>query len=681
MVKEGIVIGKRYEIVSKIGSGGMADVYKGRDTMLNRYVAIKVLKKEYRADENFVRKFHSEAEAAAGLMNPNIVNVYDVGQDRGLYYIVMEFVEGITLKEYIKRKGKLAHKEIVSIAIQMCNGIGAAHDADIIHRDIKPQNIMISKDGTVKVTDFGIAKSTSSNTISSNAMGSVHYTSPEQARGGFSDARSDIYSIGITLYEMATGEVPFDGDSTVAVAMKHLQEEMTPPSELVPDIPYSLEQIILKCCQKTPERRYQNTSELVDDLKRSLVDPDGDFVVIPPIQPSDTRILTEEELDDVRENYGLDDEDEEEGEEEYEDEEDEDEDEEEEEEEDDESSSGMRRLSRILLIVAIIIVAFIAIYAIGRAAGIFGNNEELDLEEDDGMVEVPNVVGMTADEAKTALNSLNLGYKVSSYQESEKYDEGIVTSQSVSVGERVEPNTVVTVVVSSGKVATEVQVPDVSGMDESSAQKKLEDAGFTVGTSNFVYSSNYDEGIVIETSPAAGSTVSKDTEIIMSVSRGAQKITVPNVVGMNDDDAQAALKSAGLSVTATYQYSDSVSAGKVISQSVGAGNKVSSGTTVNIVVSNGSNSISVKSFVGSYEDALLEWASENGLKTNKSSQQYTADSNYPEGTIISQSPSSGSVTKGSTITYVLSLGKEPEAEPEPDTDTTEDTDGTQKAEE
>ncbi len=680
MVKEGIVIGKRYEIVSKIGSGGMADVYKGRDTMLNRYVAIKVLKKEYRADENFVRKFHSEAEAAAGLMNPNIVNVYDVGQDRGLYYIVMEFVEGITLKEYIKRKGRLAHKEIVSIAIQMCNGIGAAHDADIIHRDIKPQNIMISKDGTVKVTDFGIAKSTSSNTISSNAMGSVHYTSPEQARGGFSDARSDIYSIGITLYEMATGEVPFDGDSTVAVAMKHLQEEMTPPSELVDDIPYSLEQIILKCCQKSPERRYQNTSELVDDLKRSLVDPDGDFVVIPPIQPADTRILTEEDLDDVRENYGLDDEDEEEGEEEYDEEgEDEEGEDEEEEGEDEESNTGMRRLSRILLIVAIIIVAFIAIYAIGRAVGIFGNNEELDLEEDDGMVEVPNVVGMTEDEAKKALNSLNLGYKVSSYQDSEKYDEGIVTSQSVAFGERVEPNTVVTVIVSSGLVGTEVQVPDVSGMDESSAQKKLEDAGLVVGTSNFVYSGSYDEGVVIETSPAAGSTVKKETEVIMSVSRGTQKVTVPNVVGMNDDDAQATLKSAGLAVTATYQYSDSVAAGKVASQSVSAGNKVSEGTTVNIVVSNGSNSISVKSFVGSSEEALLDWASENGMKTNKSAQQYTDDPNYPEGTIISQSPSSGSVTKGSTITYVLSLGKEPEPEPEPEP--AEDTTGTEQAEE
>ena len=292
-----IFLGNRYEVLSKIGAGGMADVYKGRDTMLNRYVAIKILKREYREDDDFVRKFRSEAQAAAGLLNPNIVNVYDVGEDRGLYYMVMELVEGITLKDYIEKKGGLSHKEVISIAIQICSGIGAAHEAGLIHRDIKPQNIMISKEGKVKVTDFGIAKAVSSNTISSNAMGSVHYTSPEQARGGYSDEKSDIYSLGITLFEMVTGRVPFDGDSTVSIAIKHLQEEITPPSEYVPDIPYSLEQIILKCTQKNGERRYAGTSALIQDLKRSLVDPDGDFVVIPPLRNADTVIITDDELD------------------------------------------------------------------------------------------------------------------------------------------------------------------------------------------------------------------------------------------------------------------------------------------------------------------------------------------------------------------------------------------------
>ena len=253
MLKEGIFLGKRYEILDRIGSGGMADVYKGKDHKLNRYVAIKVLKSDFRSDETFIKKFLSEAQAAAGLMHPNVVNVYDVGQDRGVYYMVMELVEGITLKEYIEKKGRLSAKETISISIQMVTGIQAAHNQHIIHRDIKPQNIIISKDGKVKVTDFGIARATtSSNTISTSVMGSVHYTSPEQARGGVVDEKSDIYSAGISMYEMVTGHVPFDGESTVTVAIKHLQEEIISPIVEVPDTPKSLEKIILKCTQKSP---------------------------------------------------------------------------------------------------------------------------------------------------------------------------------------------------------------------------------------------------------------------------------------------------------------------------------------------------------------------------------------------------------------------------------------------
>ena len=303
MLKEGIFLGKRYEILGRVGSGGMADVYKGKDHKLNRYVAVKVLKSDFRQDEVFIQKFLSEAQAAAGLMHPNVVNVYDVGQDRGLYYMVMELVEGITLKEYIEKKGKLSAKETISISIQMVSGIQAAHNQHIIHRDIKPQNIIISKDGKVKVTDFGIARATTStNTISTNVMGSVHYTSPEQARGGIVDEKSDIYSAGITMYEMITGHVPFDGDSTVSVAIKHLQEEIPSPAEDVPDIPYSLECIIMKCTQKSTARRYQSCQALINDLKHSLVDPDGDFVfgssyASGPVNRGDsTIVMSEEEL-------------------------------------------------------------------------------------------------------------------------------------------------------------------------------------------------------------------------------------------------------------------------------------------------------------------------------------------------------------------------------------------------
>ena len=265
MLKTGTIIAERYEILGKIGTGGMADVYKAKDHKLNRFVAVKVLKPEFREDTTFIRKFKSEAQAAAVLTHPNIVNVFDVGDDNGVYYIVMELIEGITLKEYISKKGKLSVKEATSIAIQVSMGLEAAHSHGIVHRDVKPQNIIISMDGKVKVTDFGIARAASSNTISSNVMGSVHYSSPEQVRGGYSDEKSDIYSLGITMYEMVTGKVPFDGDTTVAIAIKHLQEEIVPPSVYTPELPHSLEQIILKCTQKSVDRRYQNMEDVIAD--------------------------------------------------------------------------------------------------------------------------------------------------------------------------------------------------------------------------------------------------------------------------------------------------------------------------------------------------------------------------------------------------------------------------------
>ena len=278
MLKVGMFIQNRYEIMERIGSGGMADVYKAKDHKLNRFVAVKVMKKEFRDDKVFISKFRVEAQSAAGLAHANIVNIYDVGEEAGIYYIVMELVEGITLKRYIKNKGRLSVREATSIALQISAGLEAAHNNGIIHRDIKPQNIIISTDGKVKVADFGIARASSANTINSGAMGSVHYSSPEQSRGGYSDEKSDIYSLGITMYEMLTGSVPFDGDTAVAVAIRHLQEEIHGPKELVPEIPYSTNQIVLKCTQKSPDRRYTNMAELIRDLRESLVNPDGDFV-------------------------------------------------------------------------------------------------------------------------------------------------------------------------------------------------------------------------------------------------------------------------------------------------------------------------------------------------------------------------------------------------------------------
>ena len=679
MVKDGIFLGKRYEVLSKIGAGGMADVYKGKDHMLNRYVAIKVLKKEFKEDENFVRKFRSEAQAAAGLIHPNVVNVYDVGEDRGLYYMVMELVEGITLKEYIDKKGRLSHKETISIAIQMCTGIGVAHAANIIHRDIKPQNIIISKDGKVKVTDFGIAKATTSNTISSNAMGSVHYTSPEQARGGFSDQKSDIYSIGITLYEMVTGQVPFDGDSTVSVAIKHLQEEITPPSEIVPDIPYSLEQIILKCTQKNGERRYKNTDELIQDLKRSLVDPDGDFVIIPPLGNADTVIITDEELDDIRSSYDEEDDFDEYDEDEYGDEEEFDEydedDDEYDEYDDDEEYGGkgkkgkgsddvnprMKKVMKILTIVVAIIIVFILVFAIGKAAGIFKGGFGIDTVDTDekAKVKVPNVVGMTEDEAKKPLNKKGLGFKVVAREESKKYEEGTVSKQKTEAGKRVAKNTTIQVVVSSGLIGDEITVPDVSNMSESEAQKALEDAGFEKITSDFAYSDSVAEGDVIGTTPAANAKATKDTEIVMKVSKGSEKKTVPNVVGQQDGDAQNAITAAGLTVgTVTYEYYDDVPKGQVVSQTVAGGKKVAPGTSVGLTISSGPKppeKISVPPVTNTTLDNARQLLSSAGLKAGNITYQHS--DTVESGNVISCTPGVGSsVDEGSSVNLVVSQG-------------------------
>ena len=679
MVKDGIFLGKRYEVLSKIGAGGMADVYKGKDHMLNRYVAIKVLKKEFKEDENFVRKFRSEAQAAAGLIHPNVVNVYDVGEDRGLYYMVMELVEGITLKEYIDKKGRLSHKETISIAIQMCTGIGVAHAANIIHRDIKPQNIIISKDGKVKVTDFGIAKATTSNTISSNAMGSVHYTSPEQARGGFSDQKSDIYSIGITLYEMVTGQVPFDGDSTVSVAIKHLQEEITPPSEIVPDIPYSLEQIILKCTQKNGERRYKNTDELIQDLKRSLVDPDGDFVIIPPLGNADTVIITDEELDDIRSSYDEEDDFDEYDEDEYGDEEEFDEydedDDEYDEYDDDEEYGGkgkkgkgsddvnprMKKVMKILTIVVAIIIVFILVFAIGKAAGIFKGGFGIDTVDTDekAKVKVPNVVGMTEDEAKKTLNKKGLGFKVVAREESKKYEEGTVSKQKTEAGKRVAKNTTIQVVVSSGLIGDEITVPDVSNMSESEAQKALEDAGFEKITSDFAYSDSVAEGDVIGTTPAANAKATKDTEIVMKVSKGSEKKTVPNVVGQQDGDAQNAITAAGLTVgTVTYEYYDDVPKGQVVSQTVAGGKKVAPGTSVGLTISSGPKppeKISVPPVTNTTLDNARQLLSSAGRKAGNITYQHS--DTVESGNVISCTPGVGSsVDEGSSVNLVVSQG-------------------------
>ena len=575
MIKIGMIIGDRYEIQEKIGTGGTADVYRALDRKLNRPVAIKVLKQEFSENDNFVSKFRSEAQSAAGLMHPNIVNVYDVGNEKGIYYIVMELVDGITLKKYIEKKSRLTVKEAVSIAIQVAMGLEAAHNNHIIHRDIKPQNIIISKDGKVKMTDFGIAKAASSNTITSNVMGSVHYTSPEQARGGYSDAKSDIYSLGVTLFEMLTGRVPFNGDTTVAIAIMHIQEPLPSPREFVPDLPISVEKIVLKCCQKSPDRRYQSAALLIADLKRSLITPDEDFVqLIDPDEDGATRIASEGERqmikhgstgkisqteqmrlnrdiprEEQRERRRFADEEEEElrrrrednrrdrKENRYEDPYDE-------EEEDDDyqdapENSRMESVTVVIAVIAALLVGVIIIYMAGRGFGVFGNsgssssgNVSASAGSGQSGITVPSVIGQSYAEAVSNLEAK--GFRVEKKEDSESIEaKNTVVAQSPEGNQKAQSGDTITLTVSTGENAAaagsaasassqdQVAVPNVIGMDEETATLTLIEAGLKVGSVTEVSNADANlNGLICNQTPTVGTKIPKDSAVSLELSTG-----------------------------------------------------------------------------------------------------------------------------------------------------------------
>ena len=609
MLTEGMFVGDRYEIVNKIGTGGMSDVYKAKDHTLGRFVAIKVLKPEFSEDVNFVTKFRTEAQSAAGLEHPNIVNIYDVGSENGMHYIVMEYVEGITLKTYIEKKGQLTFKEAVSIAIQVGRGIEAAHNKGIIHRDIKPQNIIISTEGKVKVTDFGIARAATSNTISSDVMGSVHYASPEQARNGFVDGKSDIYSLGIVMYEMVTGRVPFDGDTTVAVAIQHLQEEIVPPSAYAPNLPISMEKIILKCTQKNPDRRYESMTALLADLRKALISPNEDFVVIAPVSQEKTRVIGEEEINKIKQetsNIYLSDEDVVSHNQNHRDKfekrdrfEEDDEDDEEAYDDDDleEMNPKMDKAITIMGIAAGVIIVALIIFILVSFFGDFkfgGSSNKANTEtsetQTDG-IEVPDLKGLTFDEAKEQLNAKGLGIKKNAGTvASDQYDEGQIVSQTPDALTKAEANTTVEVTLSSGK--GEVSVPSVTGMDETTAYNTLTNSGFTP-VKDYAYSADVAQGNVIEQSPNAGSLAKAGDNVKIVISRGeeqaeATSVAVPGVTGLTEDAARSAIQNVGLAVgNVSSAYSDSVASGQIISQSPVVDTAVDAGTAVDFVVSMG----------------------------------------------------------------------------------------------
>ncbi|RKM56464.1 Stk1 family PASTA domain-containing Ser/Thr kinase [Butyrivibrio sp. X503] len=583
MIKIGMVIGDRYEVLEKIGTGGMSDVYKAKDHKLNRLVAVKVLKQEFSENENFVSKFRVEAQSTAGLMHPNIVNVYDVGDEDGINYIVMELVDGITLKKYIEKKARLSVKEAVSIAIQVAMGLEAAHNNNIIHRDIKPQNIMISKDGKVKVTDFGIAKAATSNTITSNVMGSVHYTSPEQARGGYSDAKSDIYSLGITLFEMLTGRVPFNGDTTVAIAIKHIQEDLPTPADYNDEIPISVEKIVLKCCQKSPDRRYQSAAELITDLKRSLITPDKDFVSLAdPDEEGATRVAHDEpvgghsetasmrlsETEQMRlreESYKnrrddrYDDDYEprrKKPQRDYEDELDDDYYYERERERRrssfDPQSGKIEKMTVGMAVFSAIIIGLIVIMLVARGMGLFGSPEDASAsasssasasteasdDKKSGGIQVPDVTGKSYAEAKLILAD-EKHLKVEKEADSENTaPKDTVVSTKPAAGEKVNSGDTVTVYISNGsnyKASAQkeeakddegkVAVPNVIGMDSEEAVITLVEAGLQEGRTVDVNNDDTNlTGKICNQSPTVGTMVEKGTMVNMEHSIGPANV-------------------------------------------------------------------------------------------------------------------------------------------------------------
>ena len=590
MIKLGMMIGDRYEILEKIGTGGMSDVYKAKCHKLNRFVAVKVLKQEFSENANFVSKFRIEAQAAAGLMHPNIVNVYDVGEENGLHYIVMELVEGITLKKYIEKKARLSYKEAVSIAIQVCMGIEAAHNNHIIHRDIKPQNIIISKDGKVKVTDFGIAKAATSNTITSNVMGSVHYTSPEQARGGYSDEKSDIYSMGITLFEMLTGRVPFNGETTVAIAIKHIQEELPSPQEFVGEIPGSVDDIVKKCCQKSPDRRYQSMPELIADLKQSLMNPNGTFVVNnDPEMEGGTRMVSDKELTQIKRRsistY------------------------EEDEEDYDDREPHLEKLTTILAIAAGVIICIIIFVLLGKIFGLFSSNNPgnkiehsqqssqagpiIDSDAEENKIEMISLEGWEVEKAKAKLLEMELVPRLT-YKESHEYEAGIVIYADVSEGAKLKPGTEVLLTVSSGTQG--VEVPSADGLTYEKAYSLLSDAGFKIDRDED-YSDTVEKGRVIRQIPAAGESVPKGSSItvIVSIGPAENKVEMPNVYGMDEMTATAIIIEAGLEMgEVAYQYHDTVAEGLVWYQNYPHKTLLAEGTKVDIMISKGKETASYK---------------------------------------------------------------------------------------
>ena len=547
---EGRVLGNRYEIIEKVGNGGMATVYKATDLVLKRYVAVKILRDEFTTDEEFIKRFETEAQSAARLVHANIVSIFDVGVDNGIYYIVMELIQGKTLKEIIVgERGPLPWKWSVNVAIQIASALEMAHKNNIIHRDIKPHNIIITEDGVAKVTDFGIAKAVSNSTITAfgTTIGSVHYFSPEHARGGYTDAKSDIYSLGVVMYEMVTGKVPFDADTPVSVALKHMQEDPVPPIELNPHLPEAVNKIILKALKKDPMLRYQTATELLQDLKMALKNPSGDFVDDDEYDPTArTQRISTQDVEKMQKNSRK--------------------------KEENKFIKFIKKHKVLSSFIGLILLFCIAFGGTMLVLNITNPKE----------VEMPDVVGLTRDEAQQKIEGAKLKFEVASEEYNTDVEENHIISQDPTYVEgynRVKQGSTVKVVVSKGTEKT--KVPKVIGLSKDDAIEAIEDAKLKAEIVEEA-SKKIEEGYVISQETDANTEVNAGETIKIHVSTGTEKVTVPGVVGKSQDEAKKTLQDLGFVVTVTTTEDSSKDNGVVLKQSLDEGKTVEKGSAITI---------------------------------------------------------------------------------------------------
>ena len=683
MLNPGLILDDRYEIVEVVGTGGMSTVYKAKDLRLQRAVALKVLKSEFSNDMNFVSKFRVEAQASAALSHPNIVNVYDVCEDDGKYFIVMELVEGITLKDYIRQRGRLDMNTAIDFSIQIASGLAAAHENHVIHRDIKPQNIIVGSNGSLKVTDFGIAKAATSNTMSTTNMGSVHYISPEQARGGYSDERSDIYSLGITMYEMVTGRVPFEGDTNVSIALMHIQNDIIPPTRLYPDIYSSLEKVIMKAVQKKPERRYLTANALIADLNRVKNNPNIDIIVAPSVvNNSPTREFTENDIQAIKRESSIKSIDtnmqyqnpaqgqyqgghpvqtsvpqvnrskldqlmQEEDDSYY-----------------DVPETPVRKKGGIKKVDDD--------YDEYEEEPVYKEPERDDDDDDDGvdpkLEKVVMIAGIAAAVIIAVILFILIGNVLGWFKFGKGSDKKTTTQQPTTVTTEENTNTTentddssttedTTEATTASTEATKKKMIYVVGLSESAAKSQLEKAGFTNVRVDKVNDDEVPENYVIKQNISEAEEIELNKEIVITVSLGAAEISVPDVAERSVEDADQILADAGFKTTHSYELSETIAKNNVIRTDPEAGSGAASGSTIKIIVSNGPKEVQVPDLRNLTEEAAVSTL--ESLKLAAGEVKREPSDTVPEGRVISQVVDSGaSVPEGTPIGFTVSTGRE-----------------------